>query len=304
MARLEGPYHQWQINAYLACPHALLLRLRGVPPLFRTLGQCRGTAVHRAIARLHKEGAWDRWDRVFETSWAGVFSDDGPPIDATPDKIQREYEDWRAAVKNYAEDQREAAVLHTELPVRGKVTSRSGREYMLEGTVDQIRTCPDGCGYDVCELKTNARLPGSASLERNVQMCLYCWCCLTGEVRIDDRWRPAAEVLPGVLKSYVFFKLSDLVPYKRSGKRRDGTKYQAGDLRGDVRLAMPVQAEQLVEGAQAIARIIAAMRAGGFFWNPSALYGGCDACPYKYSCGSAFSSNDCGSADMPLAASA
>ena len=49
MTRLEGPYHQWQINAYLSCPHALLLRLQGVSPAFRTLGQCRGTVVHNAI---------------------------------------------------------------------------------------------------------------------------------------------------------------------------------------------------------------------------------------------------------------
>ncbi|GAH75246.1 unnamed protein product [marine sediment metagenome] len=54
---------------------------------------------------------------------------------------------------------------------------------------------------------------------------------------------------------------------------------------------MPVKTDQLVEGAKGIARIIAAIRAGGFFWNPSAMYGGCDACPYKYACGTTFSSN-------------
>jgi len=304
MTRLEGPYHQWQINAYLSCPHALLLRLQGVSPAFRTLGQCRGTVVHNAIQRLHQDEAWDDWDRVFDDAWFAVFSDDGPSIDAPPEKIDQEYDDWHTAVRNYVQRERDAEVLFTELPVRGRVTSRSGREYTLEGRVDQIRRSPDG-GFEVVELKTSKSLPGSASLERNVQMCLYCWCCLTGEVCVDDGWRPAKEVLPGLLTNYAFYKLSDLIPYKRSGRRRDGTKYAPGDLRGEVRLAMPVHADQLVEGTQAIARIIAAMRAGGFFWNPSALYGGCDACPYKYACGSAFSSNDAGAAGQaPLAACA
>ncbi len=62
-------------------------------------------------------------------------------------------------------------------------------------------------------------------------------------------------------------------------------------MRGDPRVSVPVKADQLVEGAKGIARIIAAIRAGGFFWNPSAMYGGCDACPYKYACGTSFSSN-------------
>jgi len=179
-------------------------------------------------------------------------------------------------------------VLYTELPVRGVLQSRSGREYTVEGIIDQIRRSTDGTGFDIYEFKTNATLPALASLQRNIQLCLYCWCAVTGEVRVGDNWLPAQDILPGHLKNCVLYKLVNLIPYKRAGRRGDGTKYQAGDLRGDPRITVPVTPERLVEGAQAIARIIAAIRAGGFFWNPSSLYGGCDACPYKYACGTGF----------------
>ena len=288
MIRLEGPYRQSQINAYLACPQALLLKLRGVEPLFRSLGQTRGAAVHRIINCMHEEEAWNGWHKLFDYIWAEEFSRVGPPINATPDQIDRDCDDWRTAVGNYVAKEQNARVLYAELPVRGILESRSGREYTVEGIIDQIRRSSDGAGYDIYEFKTNATLPALASLQRNIQLCLYCWCAVTGEVFVDDKWLPAKDILPGYLQNCVLYKLVNLMPYKRAGRRSDGTKYQAGDLRGDPCITVPVVADHLVEGAQAIARIIAAIRAGGFFWNPSALYGGCDACPYKYACGTGF----------------
>ena len=291
MIRLEGPYRQSQINDYLSCPQALLLRLEGVEPLFRSLGLCRGSAVHGAIFRLHRDQDWDKWQKVFDDAWAEEFSRPGPPINATPDQIEREYEDWHTAVGNYVQKERDGSVLYGELPIRGVLISSSGREYTVEGIIDQIRVTEDGRGFDIYELKTNTSLPGPATLQRNIQLCLYCWCAVTGEAFVDGGWVSVREALPGFLRSCVLYKLSNLIPYKRAGRRGDGSRYQAGDLRGDPRVIVPVKADQLVEGAKGIARIIAAIRAGGFFWNPSAMYGGCDACPYKYACGTSFSSN-------------
>ena len=193
MMTLEGPYHQWQINAYLSCPQALLLRLQGAEPLFRSLAQCRGTAVHAAIRALHHDQAWERWGEVFDEAWAKEFSRVGPPISGTPEKIDKEYEEWRTAVGNYAQREREARVVHTELQVRGIVTSRSGRRYAVEGTIDQIRLAEDGQGYEVYELKTSSSLPGFMALERNVQLCLYCWCCVSGDVCLEGKWVSARE---------------------------------------------------------------------------------------------------------------
>jgi hypothetical protein len=264
--------------------------------LFRSLGQCRGAAVHSAIAALHRDRAWDRWQDAFETAWAEEFNRIGPPINATPDKIDREYEDWRAAVGNYAGRERRSSVLYAELAVRGVVTSRSGRRYAVEGTIDQVRPCDDGQGYEIYELKTNSALPGSSAMERNVQLCLYCWCCVSGDAFVDGKWVSAREVLPGALRGCAWYKLANLIPHKRAGRHPDGAKYVAGDLRGDPVLPLPVRPDRLVEGVQAVARIIAAIRAGGFYWNPSALYGGCDSCPYRYACGTTFSA--AGEADV------
>ena len=217
MRRLEGPYHQSEINDYLACPQALLLKLQGVEPLFRPASRCRGSAVHATIHHLHKHKDWDRWQQVFDDAWAEEFSRPGPPINATPDNIEREYEDWRIAISNYVERERLSPVLPSELRVRGVVTSRAGRRYAVEGTIDQVRGCEDGSGYEIYELKTNVMLPGQASLERNVQLCLYCWCCVAGDVLVDGSWISGREALPGVLRGCACYKLSSLVPYKHSG---------------------------------------------------------------------------------------
>ncbi|OPZ96205.1 MAG: PD-(D/E)XK nuclease superfamily protein [Planctomycetes bacterium ADurb.Bin412] len=285
MVRLEGPYRQSQINDYLACPQALLLKLQGTEPQFRSLSQTRGSAIHRMIHGLHEEGLWNSWQLLFEDIWSEEISRTGPPLNAAPEEIDREYQDWRTAMGNYVEQEHDATILFAELPVRGVLHSRSGREYSVEGIIDQIRPAADGRGYEIYEFKTSATLPALASLQRNIQLCLYCWCAVTGEVCVDGNWLPAKDILPGYLQNCVLYKLVNLIPYKRAGRHGDGSKYQAGDLRGDPRICIPVTSDHLVEGAQAIARIIAAIRAGGFFWNPSSLYGGCEACPYKYACG-------------------
>ena len=64
-----------------------------------------------------------------------------------------------------------------------------------------------------------------------------------------------------------------------------------GDLRGDPCYRIRKTQEQLELGAGSIARIIAAIRAGGFYWNPSATYGGCDACAVRHACGKDLASN-------------
>jgi hypothetical protein len=264
------------------------------------MAQCRGSAVHAAVAALHRDQAWNLWDPVFETAWSEEFNRLGPPINATPDKIEQEYADWRTAIQTYAQRERKSRVLHTELLVRGVVTSRWGRKYAVEGTIDQIRQCDDGQGYEVYELKTNASLPGFAALERNVQLCLYCWCCVTGDVFLDGAWVSAREALPGILRGCAYYKLVNLIPYKRSGRHPDGSKYSEGDLRGEPVIHIPIRPDRLVEGVQGVARIIAAIRAGGFYWNPSALYGGCDACAYCHACGKSFNSESESSAIRPL----
>jgi len=299
MFRLEAPYHQSLIRDYLSCPQALMLRLEGVEPLFRPLGLARGAAVHNAIRALHAEQAWSRWSAVFDRAWNAEFSSPGPPINAMPEEIDREYDSWRTVFGNYVQRERDTEVLFTELPVRGIVVSRSGREYEVAGTLDQIRSSQEPGGYDLYELKSSATLPGRASLERNVQLCLYAWCCVTGEARVNGQWQPARRILPGFLRRCVCYKLVSLMPYKRAGRRADGTRYAAGDLRGDPLVPIAVTSDRLVEGARGIARIIAAIRAGGFYWNPSSLYGGCDACPYKYACGNNFSSNSQAKSDVP-----
>ena len=290
-ATIPSPYHQSTLNAYLACPEALrLTALEGVRPAFRHYAQVRGTAVHAAIYRLHNEQAWDMARAVFEEEWELQFSLPGPPVNADEKKLAKEFEDWADALEQYAFREREAPVLHCEIALRGEVRSRGGRSYPVEGTVDQLRGCPDG-GYELYEIKTNAVGPSLATLERNIQLSLYGWCLHTGEVLVDGRWQPARDAFGGSLRAMVSYQLAHLIPYRRAGRRTNGSTYAAGDLRGDPCYRITKSPEQLERGAEAIARIIAAIRAGGFYWNPSAMHGGCDACPVKHACGQGLTSN-------------
>ena len=290
-ATIQPPYHQSILNAYLACPEALrLTALEGVRPAFRHYAQVRGTAVHSTVSRLHNEQAWDRARELFAEEWELQFGLSGAPVNADAKKLAKEFEDWADAVEQYALGEHKAPVLYCELRVRGAVRSRGGRSYPVEGTIDQVRRCSGG-GYEVYEIKTNAASPSLATLERNIQLSLYGWCLHTGEVLVGGKWQAAAEVLGGPLRGMVAYHLAHLIPYRRAGRRADGSTYAAGDLRGDPCYRISRTPEQLEQGAQAIARIIAAIRAGGFFWNPSAMYGGCDACPVKQACGRGLVSN-------------
>jgi len=290
-ATIQPPYHQSTLNAYLAFPEKLrLTAVEGVRPTFRHYAQVRGTAVHSAIARLHEEHAWDQARDVFAQEWELQFSLPDSPVNASAKKLDKEYEDWCAAVEQYALREHNAPVLYCELPVRGAVRSRGGRCYEVQGTVDQVRRA-DGGGYEVYEHKTNATCPSLATLERNIQLSLYGWCLHAGEILVDDQWQPASEVFDGALRGMVSYHLAHLIPYRRAGRRSDGSTYSAGDLRGDPCYRITKTPEQLEQGALVIARIIAAIRAGGFYWNPSAMYGGCDACSVKHSCGHGLLSN-------------
>ncbi len=290
-ATLQPPYHQSILNAYLACPEALrLTALEGVRPMFRHYTQARGSAVHATICRLHWERAWERGRSVFEQEWELQFGLSNIPINADARKVAKEFTVWADAVEQYALKERDAPVLHCELRVRGAVRSRGGRSYAVEGTVDQVRR-GDGGAYELYEIKTTAAAPSLATLKRNLQLSLYGWCLHTGEVFVDDCWRPAAEVFGGPLRGMVVYHLANLIPYRRGGRRADGSTYAAGDLRGDPCYRITKSPEQLEQGGEGIARIIAAIRAGGFFWNPSAMYGGCDACAVKHACGRGLLSN-------------
>ncbi len=289
-ATLQPPYHQSILNAYLACPEALrLTALDGVRPAFRHYAQARGSAVHATICRLHREQAWEQARSICEQEWELQLGLSDIPVNADAKKLAKEFEDWSDAVEQYALREHAAPVLHCEMRVRGVVRSRGGRSYEVEGTVDQVRCC-DG-GYELYEIKTGATSPSLATLERNVQLALYGWCLHTGEVLVDGRWQAATDVLGGPLKGMVAYHLAHLIPYRRAGRRADGSTYTAGDLRGDPCYRITKSPEQLEQGAQAIARIIAAIRAGGFYWNPSAMYGGCDACAVKHACGRGLLSN-------------
>ena len=148
------------------------------------------------------------------------------------------------------------------------------------GALDRLFVCQADC-----PTQTNA------TLERNGQLSRYGWCLHTGEVFVDGQWRQASDVLGGPLRGIVTYHLAHLIPYRRAGRRADGSTYAAGDLRGDSCYRITKTSAQLEQGASAIARIIAAIRAGGFYWNPSAMYGGCDACPVKHACGNGLASN-------------
>ncbi len=137
-ATIDPPYHQSTLNAYLSCPEALrLTAIVGAKPAFRHYARVRGTAVHATIHRLHAESAWERAGAIFQEEWGLQLSLPGPRINADAKKLDKEFDDWAAAVEQYAVRECAAPVLYCELHVRGTVRSRGGRSYAVEGTVDR-----------------------------------------------------------------------------------------------------------------------------------------------------------------------
>lgn len=252
-----------------------------VMPETRNAQGIRGTAVHKAIHRLHSTRKWNDYQDVFDECWHEALNDpEESHLPFNTDRSDREWEtvinDGRSMVAGYAQREANASVIACEVPFRMLLENpKTKTRYRFSGTVDQLRSIAAGIG--ILDLKTEAAEPNQPYLMRNPQFSGYTL-ALTKAVFIIDGEPVFFRQFPQEL---VWYHLSHLVPYKRRSEKQ-GKVYQAGDLRGDPRIEVyRTPGDCAMFEAEAM-RWIQVIRFGLFARNVDKI--GCSMCKVSTAC--------------------
>lgn len=247
-------------------------------PEKRSIKAVRGSAVHRSIARIHREKLWS-WHRdVYDQEWKEVLEDPAESMLPWSKEEDEESvkEDGAVILGNYCERNKHARVLAVEVPFRTLLAHpRTKTRYRLAGTLDQIREVEGG--FEIWDHKTDAAVPDAAYLARNFQFSAY------GEAMRSGLFFVNGE--PMRLNTHptrlVWNHLNYLLPYKRA-TTRDGTKYEKGDLRGDPEIEVRRAPGDYEFWRAEACRLIQIIRMKLWVRMPSKI--GCSMCKYQHAC--------------------
>lgn len=249
------------LSAIAECEWAYHLKFeKGIRSEAKSLPAMRGTMVHRAIHRVHRDRAYKDWLDVCMEEWEDVWNDpkdEDLPWSARVDDlaIKNSRDDGIAMVYNYLQDHklRLPPLIGTEVPFRGIVKNRWGTPYRFAGTIDALRAPresirlddPDDLEWiDMYDNKTDKATPDVAYLARSLQFSGYGWALAhatllvppeltSGHTKVREDGLVAVEIKKPP-RELVWYHLSHLVPYKRAGKvKSTGKVYVKGDLRGE-----------------------------------------------------------------------
>lgn len=275
-------YSASKLHGMTGCSWRYWLESTGAVPETRSLALARGRAVHSTIARLHRERLWPDWFDLFKAEWDAELANPDESVlpwsnDETEEQIIAEFDDAHQIVENYVERERETPVLATEVPFRMiLVHTRTGTRYRLAGTVDQ--PIIDRDRLILRDLKTNATAPNEAYLARNYQFSTYGLALRRGVFLVNGEPISFGRY-PDRLEWY---QLHHLLPYKRAGKRGDGTSYVKGDLRGEPVIEVKRTTADYDFFRAEACRVIQIMRMKLFVRSPDPI--GCSMCRYSTAC--------------------
>lgn len=155
--------HQWEIKY-----RQKLIQPMPTPPL------AFGSAVHKAIERLHKEN--DKWNPAdWQEMWSDVWFEYSQQVNwqgyrkTQFDKLGPEM------ISNYIKLHRSADVLEIETKFPDTDNDFRVGEFAIKGVIDQVRRLPNG-RLLVVDLKTSKKEPEELLLRADPQFTLYYEC--------------------------------------------------------------------------------------------------------------------------------
>lgn len=219
------------------CPYAYKLQyVDGHKPKRKRLSTHTGSVLHNSAAFLHEEGKWSDWLDIFLEQWEkNIDNDENAGLeweDSTTEKqIQGAFDDGAVVLQNYIERNKDAKVELVETPFFIVLEHpRTGTRYRFSGTPDQVRTGMFDKGWWIPDLKYWKQTPSDEYLSVAQAPTLYGLGLKEGVFVTKDGDLRRFNEFPEQLSWYM---LKSLLPYKRGGTRKDGSKYVKGDLRGD-----------------------------------------------------------------------
>jgi hypothetical protein len=286
--KFEGPFRQSVINDYMICQRRFYYaHILGLEREFRSPYLIYGTAMHEAIAMLHKkefslENADDYLRHLIELAEAKEASPvawknrEAEIADWLPDNISILHHYWE---KDY---NRECQVILSEAQFEVKIGP-----FPFTGTIDQLRR--QGSEVHLWDFKTGTAAIPQVYVDLDYQTSIYAYACAYGTFKL-----PSGDFKFGTIPDRVgIYKLNDHLPYKNNS----GKNGKKGEERGPARYGSTrTQADfdATIRDLGFICRSIVGphygakglVKGGSFARNPINVGGlqTCGQCPFQGEC--------------------
>jgi hypothetical protein len=255
--------------------------IKQVPKEHRTLGMTLGTAVHRAVNRMHAEDKMSDWLDIYREEWRTTLEDPrdsqlpwGGEVDE--DTINKKFIDGKDMLFNYRMlSDTMGDVVGTEVDGFMLITHpKTKTTYRFAVRLDQIRRIGGELIY--LDLKTDKDIPDWSYLKRSYQFTSYGQSLRHGvfEMPGGEMWEPAAYP-----DRMVWYHMHHLVPYRVNQPKRG---IAVGALRGDPRIFVDRTPNDYEVFPVEACRLIASMRLKLFARRPNKW--ACKMCRYQYAC--------------------
>jgi len=272
----EGPFHQSHLRDANLCMKMFELKHRyGAPPESRGLPLVNGTAIHRAIERVHNEDLFHFSEldlgAVYRESFAeAIDREPDIPIRWDTDKktdLAKLSADAGQILKNYCSraHNRQCDVLLSEATFSVDIGG-----YPFVGTIDQVRK--QHGGIVLIDFKSGKTKPMDHVLRIGLQFSVYTHGLLSGEFENGVNGMPRA--LPDQV---VHYQLNDHLTYKKNGKWG-----KAGEERGPAWYPTERTEHDLEASTEEIKRICGNIRRGTFPRTAQDMV--CRMCAVKDAC--------------------
>ncbi|MEE9568342.1 MAG: PD-(D/E)XK nuclease family protein [Candidatus Binatia bacterium] len=255
----EGPFHQTHLRDARLCMKMFELKYRyGAPPETRSLAMVNGSAMHKAIERMHVEGLFDLADgfkALYLAAFAEAEAREDIPIrwDKGKDEdLERLSGDACEILQRYNLKgmNRQAEVLLSEACFTVQIGG-----YAFAGILDQYRR--QGDAKILIDFKSGKTKPMDLTLRLGTQFSVYTHAIVHGEFLGTGKGHKRVPVsLPDQV---VHYQLYDHLPYKKTGKW--GNK---GQERGPAWYPTERTEHDLKASEQEIRRICGNIRRGTF----------------------------------------
>ncbi|NUM33438.1 MAG: PD-(D/E)XK nuclease family protein [Candidatus Brocadiae bacterium] len=278
-----------EIELYMNCPRAYKLRYHDcIEAKKKNLSLCKSNAIQRVVQQIHggilENVKAEDIELFCENIWQEeITNTDQEELDtiviqekpatskkeATPaiTKGQRALENLKTWAVHYAELEKEAQVIYSDVPFEDTIGDTT-----FTGTISQIRKHPQE-GWQVIVFNSCSQLPGFAYLKRNFSISLYAHALWQGLLEVNGE-----KISIGEIPAVYLYYFPNLELYKKSNG-----KSQKGDLKGDPCIPVHRSKADLLQFEYEILYVASGIQLGFYPMNVSRP-GGCELCHFSHGC--------------------
>ena len=263
---------------------AYLHYVKGIKEQSRNIMGVRGTALHKAVQVLHTQKKFGDWLDVYSECWNDTMDNDAESSlpwskDLKDTDIEKVYDDGALMLDGYCKENSGVNVIAAEARFLMLIEHpRTGTRYRMTGSIDQIVEMYTD-NFQMVDLKSGSNTPNPQFLKLNMQFSAYGLALEKGVFLLPDGGTMEFGKYPNLL---VWLHMRNYLPYKRSGRRADGTKFARGDKRGDTMIFVPRSDADYKEFQATACRLVQAVRMNIF--PPVANDIVCSMCRFQEPC--------------------